>query len=413
MIENRLVAQNRRSKYYDRFSADEYERRRETLRELMDEANLEALVVYGNGGMFQGNQTNIAYLTNYWGDFMTYLVFFRDPTEETSLFCGITNHLQFIREVSNADDIRLLLPDPPQRLADRLHEGGVADGDVGLVGLDTRYRYSIPHPHYDTLSAELDGDLVDFTEEFATQHAVKSDEEIEWIRRGCELTDRGMRALVEAAEPGVREYELEAEIRYAYLKEGGENNVTFLNSAPMEGAERGEAVVWKEPSNRTVQEGDVITTEFSASYHGYAGQIHRPIAVGSEPTDRYRDMWEVARETYDAMLDALEAGATAADVADAVSPIEESPYKIYDVLLHGYGNGYLPPFVGTHDSNYWPGGDDPLTADWEFKENMVVVVQPNVMTDDERHGFQLGTTVRITADGAEVLLDSPVEFVQV
>lgn len=306
-----------------------------------------------------------------------------------------------------------MIPDPPQQLADRLHEGGVGSDDIGIVSLDERYQYSIPHQHYAALARELDGDLVEFTAQFATQHAVKTEVEIDWIRKGCELTDIGMEALAEAAEPGVKEYELEAEIRYAYLKEGGENSVDFINSAPMEGAEEGEAVTWKEPSSRTVEEGGIITTEFRGSYHGHSGQIHRPIAVGQEPTEEYQDMWEIAMETYDGMIDSLEAGATAMDVAEAVAPIEESEYKIYDVLLHGYGNGYLHPFIGTKDSNYCPGGEDPLTANWTFEENMAVVVQPNVLTEDETKGFQVGTTVPVQEDGAEVLLDSPVEFLQV
>lgn len=48
--------------------------------------------------MFQGNQTNVAYFSNYWGDYMTYLVFFRDPTEGLTLYCGISNHLQYIQK---------------------------------------------------------------------------------------------------------------------------------------------------------------------------------------------------------------------------------------------------------------------------------------------------------------------------
>ncbi|MGM0590785.1 MAG: M24 family metallopeptidase [Halobacteriota archaeon] len=413
MIENRLVVNNRRSEYYPRFSAEEFERRRETVRGMMDNAGLEALVIYGNSGMNRWNQTNVAYLSNYRGDYLTYLVFFRDPAEQTTLYCGITNHLQYIQEAAVVDDIRLMIPDPPRKLAGRIEEAGITSGSVGLVGLDPRYQYSIPHDHYVTLERELPVELVDFTPEFLTRHAVKSDEEVEWVRRGAELTDIGMEALVEAAEPGVKEYELAAELQYAYLKEGGEINTTFINSAPMEGAEPGEACVWKLPSERTIENGDIITTEFSAAYNGYSGQIHRPIAVGREPTPTYRDMYDVVIETYDSMLGALKAGNTTADVAEAVAPIEESPYKIYDVLLHGFGNGYLPPFIGTHDSNYWPGGDDPLTATWTFEENMVVVVQPNVYTEDETQGFQLGTTVVIRQDGPELLQQYPVEFIRV
>lgn len=413
MIENRRVIENCRTEYYEQFSDGEYQSRYENVRSLLDKNGLEAAIIYGNGGLLTGNQTNVDYLTNYRGEFITYLVVFADPDEDPTLYCGLSNHLQYLREASVIDDIRLMIPDPPAQLAGRLEEGGVTAGDIGLVGLDRRYQYSIPHEHYRHLENALGGELVEFTPEFTTLHAIKSEEELEWVRKGAELTDIGMEALVAAAEPGVREYELEAELNYAYQKEGGEINFTFINSAPMEGAEPGEGVTWKTPSSRKIREGDIISTEFSASYGGYSGQIHRPIAVGQQPTGTYQDMWDVLEETYDRMVDTLRAGNTAEDVAAAVSPIEESPYKIYDVLLHGFGNGYLHPFIGTHDSNYWPGGEDPITADWEFKENMIVVVQPNVLTQDETKGFQLGTTL-IVRDGApEIIQKYPVEFIQV
>lgn len=414
MIANRLVAKNGRAAYYPRFSEEEYERRWQEIRSWMDSQNLDSLLIFGNGGLLGGNNTNIAYLSNYSGMFMTYMAFFADPDERPTLYCGLSNHLQYIAEVSVVDDIRLMIPDPPKQLATRIDEAGLSDGNTGIVALDPRYKYSIPHEHQVTFSSELSGELRDVTGSFVNEvHAIKSDEEIEWIREGARYCDLGMEALVEAAGPGVREYELDAALKHAYIKEGGEISFTFINSAPMEGAEPGEAITWKEPSSRKVQKGDIITTEFSASHHGYSGQIHRPIAVGQPPTAEYRDMWDIALETYERMLDALRPGNTSQDVADATAPIEESEYKIYDVMLHGFGNAYIHPFIGTPSSNYWPGGDDPLTENWEFKENMTVVIQPNLTNEDETRCFQLGTVVAITDSGPEALQQYPVEFIEV
>jgi len=379
----------------------------------MDSNDLDVLLIYGNGGLLGGNSTNIHYLSNYSGMFMTYMVFFADPDRSPTLYCGLSNHLQFIAEISAVDDIRLMIPDPPEQLADRIAEAGLTGGNTGIVALDPRYKYSIPYEHHVELEDRLEGGLRDETGSFVNEvHSVKSDEEIEWIEEAAEYCDLGMEALAEAAEPGVKEYELEAALKNAYLKEGGEASFTFINSAPMVGAESGEAITWKEPSSRALESGDIVSTEFSASHHGYSSQIHRPIAVGRSPTEGYEEMWDLALETYENMLDALEPGNTSKDVAEATAPIEDSEYKIYDVMLHGFGNAYIHPFIGTPSSNYWPGGDDPLTENWEFKENMTVVIQPNLCNEAETKCFQLGTTVAIREDGAEVLQEYPVEFVQ-
>lgn len=41
---------------------------------------------------------------------------------------------------------------------------------------------------------------------------------------------------------------------------------------------------------------------------------------------------------------------------------------------------------------------------------MCVVVQPNVVTPDERAGVQLGNLLRITQDGAECLHRLPLQY---
>lgn len=181
----------------------------------------------------------------------------------------------------------------------------------------------------------------------------------------------------------------------------------------MEDPAPGECVPWHEASRRTVSNGDVITTELSASYNGYPGQIHRPIAVGQPPTETYRDLFAVARDAYENIVASLQPGNTAEDVLAAAAPIIESEYHIDDPYLHGLATTLQPPFIGTEDSNYWPAHDERVTAEWEFRPNQTMVVQPNVVTEDGRFGLQLGSAVIINEDGPEVLQQHPVEFLEV
>lgn len=413
MIENRLVRRNRRTEHYPRFSDEEYQRRWELVRKWMADHDLEILLLYGNGAMYGSGSANVGFLSNYRGEFMTYLVFFADPSINPTLYCGLSNHLQYLAEVSVVQDIRLSIPDPPAQLVARIREAGLSDKSIGIVSLNPRYRQSIPYDHYITLESELSGSIRDITGSFIQDiHAVKSEEEIEWIREGAHYCDVGMEALVEAIQPGVHEYELDAAIRGSILQAGGEPDVAFVNSAPMKGAEPGEAITWKHSSRRKLEPGDIVTTEFTGTHNGYSGQIHRPIAVSSEPTSEYLEMWDIVHETYERMLGALQPKNTARDIANAVEPIENSKYKIYDVLLHGFGSTYMHPFIGTQSSNYWPGGEDQLTEDWVFEENMTVVVQPNITNEMETRCFQLGTIAAIRSNGPEVLIDYPVEFIQ-
>lgn len=383
------------------------ERRYEATRAMMRDRGVDALVVYGDAGFAQAN---VRWLTNYAPSYVTYLVFFQDEAEPSLLLCGLSNHLQYVREVSEADAVDVLLPNPPSKVVDRLRAGGVDGGTVGIVGHSPRYALSIPHPHYETLTADLDAVLVDATAGFEALLAVKSESELDRIRRAAALTDRALEALRDAIKPGVRETDLRDALTRTYLESGGAHGMAFITAAPMADAEPGEGLPWHRPSGRQVERGDVVTTEMSASYRGYRSQVHRAFAVGQSPTAEYEALWDVAAATYESMLAAIEPGATATDVHRALEPIEASPYKLYDVALHGYGSGYHPPFVGTSASNYWPGGEDPVTAGWTFETDQVVVVQPNVVTADERCGLQLGSAVVVRDGGPEVLQAFPVAF---
>lgn len=409
MPDTRLGKQNRRREHYGRFSADEMDRRRAAVREMMREVGYDALVVCGDAGFAQ---THIGYLTNYHPPFLSYFVFFVDPDQPSLLLAGLSNHKQYVREVSDADDVEVMLPEPMRAVADRLAAGRSADGRIGVVGHHPRYQQGMSHDHHEALAAAIPGELVDATVNFIDAVCERSEPELERIRRAAELTDLGLETIAETAEQGVTELDLQAALKRRYLDTDGSLGMAFITSAPMEGAKSGEPLPWHKSSRRELEKGDVITTEMSASYGGYRSQVHRTFTVRSEPTETYESLWEVAHETYEAMLDAIRPGNTVTDVHEALSALESSPYRLYDVALHGYGNGYLPPYVGTTASNYWPGEPDPVTEGWTFRENQVVVAQPNVVTSQERHGLQLGSAVVVRDGGAEVLQEYPVSIVE-
>ena len=81
--------------------------------------------------------------------------------------------------------------------------------------------------------------------------------------------------------------------------------------------------------------------------------------------------------------------------------IEEMGFTIYDDLVHGYGGGYLPPVLGTKSRPNLP------TPDMVLEEGMALVIQPNVITTDEKAGVQTGHLVVVSGDGHRPLHDVP------
>jgi len=388
---------------WDRFSADEMERRYVLARNLMDERGLEALVLFGNSGVSRGNMANAFWLSNHLDLHHCYLVVPRDESTETALYTGLTNHVPNAREVSDVPLVEWGGYEPARTVAARLRDLGTARGRVGLVGINAKFSMGMPYPHYLQLREELaDLELVDVTAPFQRLRIVKSEEEIEWLRKAAALTDQAILAVAEGARPGMTDVELVALGESAYRPAGGLPRIMFLRSMAMD--EPNGCLPAQNPSRRRLGGNDVIITEFSASYWGYTGQIQRPIFVGAEPTPEWRRMFDVALEAYRSLEQAVRTGSSEADAIRAAEPISEAGYAIYDDLIHGYGVDIMPPLIDREQL-----GRPPRDGGATFERNMAIVIQPNPITPDERMGLQLGGLTVVRDDGAESLHAVPLE----
>jgi Xaa-Pro dipeptidase len=380
---------------FDRFSSEEMGRRFGLARELMEKHGLEALVLFGNSGVNRHNQANVFWLSNHLDLHHCYLVLSRDG--DAALYVGLRNHIPNAREVSDVPHVEWGGYRPAEKVAARLGDAH----RVGVVGINASFAMGMPYEHWRELDRHVP-ELVDMTREFQRLRLVKSEEEVEWLRRAAELSDLAMLALQEGARPRMTEYELVALAEDAYRRRGGQPHITFLRSMPMD-APTG-CVPAQNPSARRLERGDVIITEFSASYWGYSGQLHRPVFVGAEPTAEWQRLFAVARAAYERLAEAVRAGATEADAIDAAAVIRETGYTIYDDLLHGYGVDILPPLIDRDRYEARPAQDGA-----RFEAGMAVVLQPNPITPDERMGLQLGALTIVRDRGAECLHQVPFE----
>jgi len=388
---------------WDRFTPAEMERRFRLTRELMRERDLAALVVFGTSATNRASMANPFWLSNHLDLHHCYLVVPLDESQETALYTGLTNHVPNAREVSDVPLVEWGGYDPSVRVAARLREIGVRRGHVGLVGANAKFFMGMPYQHHERLRAALpEVELVDVTGPFQRLRLVKSEEEIEWLRRASSLTDDAMLAVAEAAVPGVSDIELVAAGEAAYRPRGGMPRIMFLRSMAMD--DPNGCLPAQNPSTRRLARGDVVITELSASYWGYTGQIQRPIFVGAEPTEEWARMFDAARDAYDAIVEVLRPGATEAEILRAAEPIRAAGYAIYDDLVHGYGVDIQPPIVDREQF-----ADPPPGPGQSFEAGMAMVVQPNPVTPDERMGLQLGGLTIVREGGAEPLHAVPLE----
>ena len=156
-------------------------------------------------------------------------------------------------------------------------------------------------------------------------------------------------------------------------------------------------------SSRILQPGDCLVTEISGYYCGYGGQIHRTYSVGEGPTPEWQRLHDAAVETFEAVFKTIKAGVSSRELEEAAEVVHVRGYTIYDDLVHG--NAQLPPIIQTRTTRRH---EDPEVV---LEPNMVLVIQPNVITPDEKMGLQFGETVVVRDNGCESLDAFPREWI--
>jgi Xaa-Pro aminopeptidase len=376
---------------YPRFSAAEMARRRGAIETLLAEFELDHLVYCG---------------ANRFGSAVQWLTGWPVTAEAVgvltakipdAVFIQHINHVPLARRLAASAEVAWGGSSSIAAAIAVLERRGARAGRVGVIGPMTFEQHG-------TLAARF-GPIPDLNRGYVRLRQIKSPEEIDWLRIGAALTDRGMAGLRDGLRPGLTERELADLVERGYIARGGTNVIHFFGVTPM--ADPSIGVPTQFVANRAVNAGDAVVAEISAAFWEYPGQVLRSFAVGAEPSQLYRDLHAAADAAFDAIAAILKDGTTPAEIIEAAGVIEQAGFTIIDDLLHGYGGGYLPPVLGSRSRPGAHLSDEPLRA------GMTVVIQPNVVTLDGKAGVQTGELVLVTMTGIEPLHALPRGFLRV
>lgn len=223
---------------------------------------------------------------------------------------------------------------------------------------------------------------------------IKSEYEIEVMRKAARMAEVGMQAGIEAVRAGVREDDVAAEMYHAMIKVGCQwpGLAPFVASGP-----RG-AIGHATWMGRTIREGDLVFLEVGGCFRRYHAAMMRGCYVG-EPTPQLLKAEQLVIEAVEATLEAIRPGITAAE-ADAVNReiIAKADFGGTQATRSAYSIGIaVPPDWGEgHILSFLPGEDRVL------EPNMTFHLIPWVQLPDQA-GVGCSETIRVTENGCEVL----------
>jgi Xaa-Pro dipeptidase len=359
---------------YPRFSDAEMARRRDELAAELEAAGAAHALLYG------ANKAGpaIGWLTR-WPVTREALCVFT-PGERDLLLVNFYNHIPNAERIATEAEVRWAGPKPMATAVEALERRGARGGRVAVIG-PLGYR---PHAALTEFA-----EAVPLDDAYTRLRLRKTAEELEWLRVGCGFTDDAVRAVHREAKPGTDERELGNLAERTYVGRGGTTHIHYFG-APV-------PAQW--PAARRLERGDVLSCEVSASYWDYTGQLLRTFSVAADPPPLYRELHDVADAAFDALVERVRPGATAADLVEASALIGDAGFTTRDDLVHGFVGGYLPPVLGDKTRMLEE------VPDFTLEEGMTIVIQPNVVTPDESAGVQTGELIAVTADGAERLHD--------
>jgi Xaa-Pro aminopeptidase len=263
---------------------------------------------------------------------------------------------------------------------------GITSGRVGADFLNFVNR--------DQIKAELpDIEFVDVSEIWVDLTVVKHPLEIAVLREAVEVVELGIQATIEAAKPGMREYELAAVGEYAMKMNGCEMTPFITNIASGYNA----AIFERIATEKRIRYGEMMIIDMGCVYKGYTGDLGRTICIGNRPTPEQKKIYQVTYKSLHAAIDAVRPGVTCGYIDEVARNV---------IREEGYGQ-YEHKFQTGHQVGYGLHGEPAINknVDYVLRPGMVLCLEPRVTVydDPEIGGAHIEDTVLVTEDGHEKL----------
>ena len=382
-----------RQKWLDlAFPVEEYEARLRRVREMMAERQLDALFVHGGAG----DVASTRYLANFdvtAGDALVVVPSEQEPILATTWVMH-DEPMHTMLWTTWIRDARPLLTNLwgaegggsawGKMVADIAAELNLSRAHIGLAGgarpasLEREWRNALP----DVTWHEANDLLL-------SARSIKSPREVELMRSVARMGGAGLRAALEAIQPGVSELEVAAAAYQAMTAAGSEEFAfpTAVVSGPRAGLKHAP------PSNRRMQAGEMVFLDLGAKHNGYVCDLSR-CTVAGKASDEQRRFLDTSLEIFTRVLEAIKPGV----------PIKVIYRIAEDIAVRaGYEDAFMPTGFGhglgtslIELPSLRPPGDK------LFEAGMVFALEPMLVR------YNVGTavveeTVLVTDTGAETL----------
>lgn len=271
------------------------------------------------------------------------------------------------------------------------------------------------------LGASPPGEFVQLEQYLHELRLYKSAAEIELMRRAAQASAAGHVRAMEVVRPGMMEYELEAELRYAFSRSGARDEAY----PSIVGGGENACVMHYIENNQMLRDGDLVLVDAGCEFEGYASDLTRTYPINGRFSAEQKAVYEVVLKAQEAAIDAVQPGNTWDEPHDAAM-WEITKGLIALGILKGdlevlfEDEAYMPYCM--HKTGHWLGldvhdvGDYQVNDQWRVLEpGMVTTIEPGLYFDASLEslpvayrgiGVRIEDDVLVTKSGHDVLTDA-------
>lgn len=219
---------------------------------------------------------------------------------------------------------------------------------------------------------------------------VKSAAEAEAIQRAADISIQAHVAAWKRTAPGLREYQIAATMRHAYLEAGCERDAY----EPIVAAGPNAVTLHYLKKSATLQPGQLVLMDVGAECASYAADITRTIPINGKFNTRQRELYDIVRGAQKAAIAAAKPGVTFEHLNETARAWlrkhgkSKSGRPLDEYMTHFLGHG-----VGLEVH-------DPTDRKSPLAEGNVITIEPGVYIPEEGIGIRIEDMILITRDGA-------------
>ena len=230
---------------------------------------------------------------------------------------------------------------------------------------------------------------------------VKSSMEVDLIKRAGNITDKAFRRLLGFIEPGVWEFEIEAEIFHEFLRHRSRGPA--FETIVASGVDS--CTLHYVKNDKQCLKGELVLIDFGAEYANYAADVTRTVPVNGRFSKRQKQVYNAVLKVHKAAIQMLKPGKTLDEYNRIVGSIMETELIGLGLLdadevkkqseAQPLYKQYFP-----HGTSHHLGLDvhDYGDRNRKFEPGMVLTCEPGIYIRDEAIGIRIENDILITED---------------